>query len=233
MKTNNWQEQLLCVWKDMAFRDLSALLFPSVPALMYMSAFHLPLSPHLVSLSLCHRMFLHGKTLNACDSCGDKLISPCDQRIETKQDRNVEMLLLWLPATCDNAGAKCMIVIPVLTPNHHVFVQRTLIMIWALLRISWIQIMDCFLHWFYWTRSTIVVEPALLLILIIDHSKAEAPGLSWRKKYSWMTSNFLLGPKLLRDRLVHIITQDGISLASSLSVRNLRVIFYQDLSFIT
>lgn len=58
-----------------------------------------------------------------------------------------------------------------------------------------------------------------------------------------MTSKFLLlnldegevivfGAKFLRDRFDHIITQDGISLAStSFSVRNLGVIFDQDLSF--
>lgn len=222
------------MWKDMAFRDLSALLFPSVPALMYIClCICLPFTFRFLPI-WCHCHCVTGCFFTACNSCGYKLISPCDQRIETKQDRSVEMLLLLLLlVTCDNAGAKCMIVIPVLIPNHHVCVQRTLIMIWALLRISWIQKMDCFLHWFYWTRSTTVVEPALLLILIIVHSKAEAPGLSWRKKYSWMTSNFLLDPKLIRDGLDHIITQGGISLASSLSARNFRVIFYQDLSFIT
>uniref|UniRef100_A0A674NLG0 Reverse transcriptase domain-containing protein n=1 Tax=Takifugu rubripes TaxID=31033 RepID=A0A674NLG0_TAKRU len=59
---------------------------------------------------------------------------------------------------------------------------------------------------------------------------------------SWMSSNFLLlnpgktevmvfGPEPLRDRLDHMITLDGISLTSSLSVRNLGVTFDQNLSF--
>ncbi|TWW62918.1 Fibroblast growth factor 17 [Takifugu flavidus] len=59
---------------------------------------------------------------------------------------------------------------------------------------------------------------------------------------SWMSSNFLLlnpgktevmvfGPEPLRDRLDHMITLDGISLTSSLSVRNLEVTFDQNLSF--
>lgn len=54
-----------------------------------------------------------------------------------------------------------------------------------------------------------------------------------------ITSNFLLlnsvktkvivfGPKILRDRLDHIITQDGVSLASDLSVGNPGVTFDQD-----
>lgn len=53
---------------------------------------------------------------------------------------------------------------------------------------------------------------------------------------SWMTSNFFLlnsdksevivfGAKFLRESLDHINTQDGFSLASSFSVRNLGVIF--------
>ncbi|XP_051234107.1 galanin receptor type 1b isoform X2 [Dicentrarchus labrax] len=60
---------------------------------------------------------------------------------------------------------------------------------------------------------------------------------------SWMTCNFLmlnsekteilvLGPKNLRDSLSKdIVTLDGINLASSTTVRNLGVIFDQDLSF--
>uniref|UniRef100_A0A674MGZ1 Reverse transcriptase domain-containing protein n=1 Tax=Takifugu rubripes TaxID=31033 RepID=A0A674MGZ1_TAKRU len=59
---------------------------------------------------------------------------------------------------------------------------------------------------------------------------------------SWMSSNFLLlnpgktevmvfGPEPLWDRLDHMITLDGISLTSSLSVRNLGVTFDQNLSF--
>uniref|UniRef100_A0A674PEA0 Reverse transcriptase domain-containing protein n=1 Tax=Takifugu rubripes TaxID=31033 RepID=A0A674PEA0_TAKRU len=56
---------------------------------------------------------------------------------------------------------------------------------------------------------------------------------------SWMSSNFLLlktevmvfGPEPLRDGLDHMITLDGISLTSSLSVRNLGVTFDQNLSF--
>uniref|UniRef100_A0A3B5KG70 Reverse transcriptase domain-containing protein n=1 Tax=Takifugu rubripes TaxID=31033 RepID=A0A3B5KG70_TAKRU len=59
---------------------------------------------------------------------------------------------------------------------------------------------------------------------------------------SWMSSNFLrlnpgktevmvFGPEPLRDRLDHIITLDGISLTSSLSVSNLGVTFDQNLSF--
>ncbi|TWW67247.1 putative RNA-directed DNA polymerase from transposon X-element [Takifugu flavidus] len=59
---------------------------------------------------------------------------------------------------------------------------------------------------------------------------------------SWMSSNFLLlnsgktevmvfGPEPLRDRLDYMITLDGISLTSSLSVRNLGVTFDQNLSF--
>uniref|UniRef100_A0A674PHN9 Reverse transcriptase domain-containing protein n=1 Tax=Takifugu rubripes TaxID=31033 RepID=A0A674PHN9_TAKRU len=59
---------------------------------------------------------------------------------------------------------------------------------------------------------------------------------------SWMSSNFLLlnpgktevmvfGPEPLRDRLDHMITLHGISLTSSLSVRNLGVTFDQNLSF--
>uniref|UniRef100_A0A8P4GNX2 Reverse transcriptase domain-containing protein n=1 Tax=Dicentrarchus labrax TaxID=13489 RepID=A0A8P4GNX2_DICLA len=60
---------------------------------------------------------------------------------------------------------------------------------------------------------------------------------------SWMTCNFLmlnsekneilvLGPKYLRDSLSKdIVTLDGINLASSTTVRNLGVIFDQDLSF--
>ncbi|TWW61009.1 AP2-associated protein kinase 1 [Takifugu flavidus] len=59
---------------------------------------------------------------------------------------------------------------------------------------------------------------------------------------SWMSSNFLLlnsgktevmvfGPEPLRDRLDHMVTLDGISLTSSLSVRNLGVTFDQNLSF--
>ncbi|TWW77415.1 hypothetical protein D4764_12G0008050 [Takifugu flavidus] len=59
---------------------------------------------------------------------------------------------------------------------------------------------------------------------------------------SWMSSNFLLlnsgktevmvfGPEPLRDRLDHMIALDGISLASSLSVRNLGVTFNQNLFF--
>ncbi|TWW71434.1 putative RNA-directed DNA polymerase from transposon BS [Takifugu flavidus] len=59
---------------------------------------------------------------------------------------------------------------------------------------------------------------------------------------SWMSSNSLLlnsgktevmvfGPEPLRDRLDHMITLDGISLTSSLSVRNLGVTFDQNLSF--
>uniref|UniRef100_A0A674MKT6 Reverse transcriptase domain-containing protein n=1 Tax=Takifugu rubripes TaxID=31033 RepID=A0A674MKT6_TAKRU len=59
---------------------------------------------------------------------------------------------------------------------------------------------------------------------------------------TWMSSNFLLlnsgktevmvfGPEPLRDRLDHMITPDGISLTSSLSVRNLGVTFDQNLSF--
>lgn len=74
-------------------------------------------------------MFLNGKTLRVCDSCGDKLIPPFYQRIKTEQARRIEMLLLlWLPVTLYNVVAKCKIVIPVLTPNHHVFVQTALIM---------------------------------------------------------------------------------------------------------
>ncbi|TWW71601.1 RNA-directed DNA polymerase from mobile element jockey [Takifugu flavidus] len=57
-----------------------------------------------------------------------------------------------------------------------------------------------------------------------------------------MSSNFILlnsgktevmvfGPEPLRDRLDHTITLDGISLTSSLSVRNLGVTFDQNLSF--
>uniref|UniRef100_A0A674MAK8 Reverse transcriptase domain-containing protein n=1 Tax=Takifugu rubripes TaxID=31033 RepID=A0A674MAK8_TAKRU len=59
---------------------------------------------------------------------------------------------------------------------------------------------------------------------------------------SWMSSNFLLlnsgktevmvcGPEPLRDRSENIITLDGVSLTSSLSVRNLGVTFDQNLSF--
>lgn len=59
---------------------------------------------------------------------------------------------------------------------------------------------------------------------------------------SWMSSNFLLlnsgktevmvfGPEPLRVRLDHMISLDGISLTSSLSVRNLGVTFDQNLSF--
>ncbi|TWW78147.1 putative RNA-directed DNA polymerase from transposon X-element [Takifugu flavidus] len=59
---------------------------------------------------------------------------------------------------------------------------------------------------------------------------------------SWMSSNSLLlnsgktevmvfGPEPLRDRLDHMITLDGISLTSSLSVRNHGVTFDQNLSF--
>ena len=60
---------------------------------------------------------------------------------------------------------------------------------------------------------------------------------------SWMSCNFLmlnsektkilvLGPKNLRDSMsTHIATLDGITLASSTTVRNLGVIFDQDLSF--
>ena len=60
---------------------------------------------------------------------------------------------------------------------------------------------------------------------------------------SWMSCNFLmlnsekteilvLGPKNPRDSMsTHIATLDGITLASSTTVRNLGVIFDQDLSF--
>ncbi|TWW54028.1 hypothetical protein D4764_0190130 [Takifugu flavidus] len=41
----------------------------------------------------------------------------------------------------------------------------------------------------------------------------------------------VFGPEPLRDRLDHMITLDGISLTSSLSVRNLGVTFDQNLSF--
>ena len=46
------------------------------------------------------------------------------------------------------------------------------------------------------------------------------------------TEILVLGPKNLRDSMsTHIATLDGITLASSTTVRNLGVIFYQDLSF--
>ena len=46
------------------------------------------------------------------------------------------------------------------------------------------------------------------------------------------TKIFVLGPKNLRDSMsTHIATLDGITLASSTTVRNLGVIFDQDLSF--
>ncbi|TWW62665.1 hypothetical protein D4764_04G0013120 [Takifugu flavidus] len=45
------------------------------------------------------------------------------------------------------------------------------------------------------------------------------------------TEVMVFGPKPLRDRLDHMITIDGISLTSSLSVRNLGVTFDQNLSF--
>ena len=60
---------------------------------------------------------------------------------------------------------------------------------------------------------------------------------------TWMTCNFLLlnsdktevivfGPKHLRSSLSkHIVTLDGITVASSTTVRNLGVIFDQDMSF--
>lgn len=59
---------------------------------------------------------------------------------------------------------------------------------------------------------------------------------------SWMTSNFFLlnsdktehivfDPKSLRDRLDHIITLDGVSVAASFSVTNRGVTFDLDLSF--
>ncbi|XP_067351072.1 uncharacterized protein [Channa argus] len=60
---------------------------------------------------------------------------------------------------------------------------------------------------------------------------------------AWMSHNFLLlnsdktevivfGPKNIRDMMSnHIVTLDGISLASSTTARNLGVIFDQDLSF--
>ncbi|TWW77399.1 hypothetical protein D4764_12G0007890 [Takifugu flavidus] len=41
----------------------------------------------------------------------------------------------------------------------------------------------------------------------------------------------VFGPEPLRDRLDHMITLDGISLASSLSVKNFGVTFDQNLSF--
>ena len=60
---------------------------------------------------------------------------------------------------------------------------------------------------------------------------------------AWMTQNFLLlnsdktevvviGPKHLRESLSEqIVTLDGVSLASSSTVRNLGVMFDQDMSF--
>ena len=46
------------------------------------------------------------------------------------------------------------------------------------------------------------------------------------------TEVIVLGPKTLRNKLSKdILTMDGIHLASSETVRNLGVIFYQDLSF--
>ena len=60
---------------------------------------------------------------------------------------------------------------------------------------------------------------------------------------AWMTCNFLLlnsdktevivfGPKHLRDSLSnHVVSLDGITLASSTTVKNLGVIFDEDMSF--
>ncbi|TWW74291.1 hypothetical protein D4764_14G0002920 [Takifugu flavidus] len=46
-----------------------------------------------------------------------------------------------------------------------------------------------------------------------------------------MTEVMVFGPEPLRDRLDHMITLDGISLTSCLSVRNLGVTFDQNVSF--
>lgn len=55
------------------------------------------------------------------------------------------------------------------------------------------------------------------------------PGGPWIE--SSITSMVPTTTKLLRVRLDHIVTLDGISLASILSVRNLRITSDPDLSF--